>query len=66
MGTAVEALFETDADTDALVVAAVEEADEIWVCVNDSPMMVRVYTSAGDCAKVKISNPELAWQLQPS
>jgi hypothetical protein len=29
-------------------------------------MMVRVYTSAGDWANVKISNPELALQSQPS
>jgi hypothetical protein len=50
-------------DVDALVVAteeAVEEAADVCVCVYDSPMMVTVYTSAGDCAKVKISNPELA------
>jgi hypothetical protein len=66
VGAAVEALFEADADIDALDAAAVEEVDEVWVCVNDSPMMVRVYTSAGDCAKVKISNPEFAWQSQPS
>ena len=68
VGTAEEALF--DPDTDALDVAAVEEAVEeaveVCVCVNDSPMMVTVYTSAGDCAKVKISNPEFAWQSQPS
>lgn len=44
----------------------VEEAVDVWVCVYDSPIMVTVYTSAGDCAKVKISDPELAWQLQPS
>jgi hypothetical protein len=66
VGTAVEALLEVDADTGALDVTAIEEAEEVCVCVNDSPMMVTVYTSAGDCAKVKISNPELALQSQPS
>lgn len=54
------------ADTGVLDAAAIEEAEEVCVCVNDSPMMVMVYTSAGDCAKVKISNAELAWQSQPS
>lgn len=61
-----EALLEIDADTDALDVIAAEETEEVWVCVYDSPMMVTVYTSAGDCAKVKISKPVLAWQSQPS
>lgn len=67
---AVEALLDPDADKDALDVVAIEddvgEAAEVWVCVYGSPMMVTMYTSAGDCAKVKISNPELAWQSQPS
>ena len=70
VGATMEALLDADAETDALDAAAVEdgvdEAAEVWVWVNDSPMMVTVYTSAGDCAKVKISNPELAWQSQPS
>lgn len=66
VASADEALLEIDADTDALDVIAAEETEEVWVCVYDSPMMVTVYTSAGDCAKVKISKPELAWQSQPS
>jgi hypothetical protein len=40
---------------DALDVVAIDEDDEnveeaadVWVCVYDSPMMVTVYTSAGD------------------
>lgn len=61
---------EVDASVDTAAVAAaeveVDELDDVWVCVNDSPMMVRVYTSAGDCANVKISDPELALQSQPS
>ena len=43
-----------------------EEAMDVWVCTYDSPIMVTVYTSAGDCAKVKISDPELTLQSQPS
>ena len=64
---AIDVLADADADDDADALdVATEEAVEAWVCVYDSPMMVRVYTSAGDCAKVKLSNMELAWQLQPS
>lgn len=68
--TAVDA--PVDATVEAPDVTTEEEADEVeeledvCVCVYDSPMMVTVYTSAGDCAKVKISDPELAWQSQPS
>lgn len=61
---------ETGADAEALGVVAIDDdvegAAEVWVWVYDSPMIVRVYTSAGDCARVKILEPELAWQSQPS
>lgn len=67
---AVDAPADADAGApDVATEAEVEEAEElvdVCVCVNDSPMMVRVYTSAGDCAKVNISDPEFAWQSQPS
>ena len=65
-------------ETDATAEAVAEVADEaeaeveddgaadVRVCVKDWPMMVRVYTSAGDCANVNISDPELALQSQPS
>jgi hypothetical protein len=70
LATAVGAPLDPDAEADAPDVVAtdndVEDAAEVWVCVNDSPMIVTVYTSAGDWARVKISNPELVLQSQPS
>jgi len=65
--TAVDALADAIAEAlDVMTEEEVEELEDVCVCVYNSPMMVTVYTSAGDCAKVKISDPELAWQSQPS